>query len=206
MIITAILPQKKRPNRSSVYIDSVFSFGIGNEDLTGLKLTEGATITQEELKNIINHTVFIKARDTALRYLSARPRSFYEMEKRLNEDEYPPEIIARVMKILIRYNYINDRKFSAEYAASRLRIGAYGPYRIRQELKNKGIADEIIEQAVKAPDYDEVTAIKNWLKRKCYDPLTADKNQKRRFTDALIRCGFTFSAIKDAMKEENFYE
>ncbi len=50
MIITKVEIQKKDENRSNVYIDDKFAFGISNVDVLFYKLKENTEISEEKTK------------------------------------------------------------------------------------------------------------------------------------------------------------
>ena len=205
MKITAVLPQKRRPNRSSVFIDGAFAFGIRNEDLASLSIAPGREITREKLNTLLAEKIYADARESALKYLSAKPRTFRETEKRLEEYEYPPGVITRVMELLLKYHYIDDKQYAYDYTASRLRSGQYGPHRIKNELKSKGIETDLTDEAFAraALEYDETEAAREWLRKKRYDFSGADAKERKRVSGALARRGFSWAAIREALSGDD---
>jgi regulatory protein len=133
--------------------------------------------------------VFTRARDTALRFLSYKPRTLKELYKRLLEEEYPAPVIKRVLVLMVKFRYINDNQYARDYIESRARA-CYGVYRIKQELKTKGVSDEKIRLAFERAELDETALIIKYL------------NQSRRpvNADALRRRGFSYTHIKEALQ------
>ena len=201
MKITAVLPQKRNANRSSVFIDGVFAFGVRNEDLASLSIAPGREITRERLEALTAEKIYADARESALKYLSARPRTFRETVKRLEEYEYPSDVITRVMELLLKYNYIDDKQYAFDYSASRLKSGKYGPRRVKNELKQKGVEADLIDEAFEnaASVYDETEAAREWLRKKRFSINEADAAGRKRVSDALARRGFSWSAIREAL-------
>ncbi len=80
--------------------------------------------------------------------LARRPYSIAEMRQAL-EKKYPqsgqvPEAIARLREL----GYLDDRKFAEQYAYSLAQNRAFGPHRLRRELKAKLVNYQEIEPAV----------------------------------------------------------
>lgn len=80
--------------------------------------------------------------------LTRRPYSIAEMRRAL-EKKYPqsglvPEAIARLREL----GYLDDRKFAEQYASSLAQNRAFGPHRLRRELKAKLVNYQEIERAV----------------------------------------------------------
>jgi regulatory protein len=83
------------------------------------------------------------ARDKAHRLLAHRDRSTAELTRRLLECGYPPTTATEVVNRLVELDIVDDERFAATWTRSRTASG-FGPTRIRLELREKGIADEII--------------------------------------------------------------
>jgi regulatory protein len=80
--------------------------------------------------------------------LARRPYSVAEMRRAL-EKKYPqsgqvPEVLARLREI----GYLDDRKFAEQYAYSLAHNRAFGPHRLRRELKARLVNYQEIEPAV----------------------------------------------------------
>lgn len=216
MTVTAITPQKRRPNRRSVYVDGAFVFGLHEDEIERLKLAPGQTVTREQLDKLLTQVVFVNARDTALRYLGYRARTRQETAKRLSEDGYPVEIIERVLALMEKYGYIDDIQYARDYAATRLKN--YGAMRVRHELKLKGVSEELIDAALPSDEQSEAEAALNWLRRKLSgykgeqfqipvsecgtnspDTREIPFAQRKKLTDALMRRGYSYATAKEAL-------
>ena len=89
-----------------------------------------------------------RARNSAYRYLSIRPRSRLEVEKKLHDREFPPDIVRSVIDHLTRLGYLDDGKFSSQWVSNRIRLRGFGRRRIEQELRTKGISRELIKETL----------------------------------------------------------
>ena len=80
--------------------------------------------------------------------LARRPYSIAEMrqalEKKYPQSEQVSEAIARLREL----GYLDDRKFAEQYAYSLAQNRAFGPHRLRRELKAKLVNYQEIEPAV----------------------------------------------------------
>jgi len=100
-----------------------------------------------------------RARNTAYRYLTIRPRSRAEVEQKLRDREFPPDTVASVIEHLLRLGYLNDEQFARQWAAGRVRSRGFGRRRVEQELRQKGIGRDIIRDTLtglfeEAPELD----------------------------------------------------
>ncbi len=79
----------------------------------------------------------------AVRLLARREHSRHELQRRL-ERQHDPAVVAAVLDDLAERGLVSDERFTEQYLASRLRRG-FGPLRIRAELRERGVAPELIE-------------------------------------------------------------
>jgi regulatory protein len=140
-----------------------------------------------------NRVLFSRARSRALRLLAHRARSSGELEKRLLMAGFPGEITASVMEELRRNKYIDDEAFAREWISRRLTLKGLGRYRLEAELKERGVAKELIERCLaELDDVDELEKAlelaRNHKERRGRNSLqTAGFLRRRGFTGETIR-------------------
>ena len=201
MIVTGIEQQKKDKSRYSVYIDGEFAFGLIMEDILYFRLKAGEEIPQETYDYIMQTTVYIKAQDTAIRYLGYKMRTKSEMIKKLREAEFPENIIERVVDFLIKYEYLNDEDYCKKYIKETLKLRPKGKFLIRQELKGRGIDDETIDNAIENAEIDEDALAQSLLMKKYEGFADMDRKELTKVYGFLQRKGFSYSTIKAAVAE-----
>lgn len=91
---------------------------------------------------------FEKYLNKAYHFLSYRPRSEKEIRDKLSQKKAPQEIIERVISSLLEHKFLDDEKFAGWFIENRLRFNPKGLRIIKMELKQKGIAAEIIDEAI----------------------------------------------------------
>jgi len=133
----------------------------------------------------------ISVKAAALRFLKIRPRSIGELKEKLGVKGFSETEIETTIHDLTASGLLDDRAFTKSWINYRL-ARPFGFRRIIQELKAKGIDQEIIDQAVaEIEGYNpENTALelarRRWLRMPAIDP---DK-KKKRVLDFLLRRGF----------------
>ncbi len=135
-----------------------------------------------------------RARNAAYRLLTYRPRSHAELEQKLREREFDEAVIRAVLADLERFGYVNDREFAGQWAAGRLRLRGFGRRRIEQELRRKGISQEIIREAVAeaVPADDEREAAMKAAEKKLRTMQSVGPDvRRRRLAGFLERKGFS---------------
>ena len=154
MIITKIEKQKKYKNRSSVFLDDKFSFGIDDFDLFKLKLKVGMEISDEDLKEIKETVLFSSAKEYAIGLVSRFNYTKNGMKDKLKIRNYDEEVIAKTLGFLESYNLVNDFEYAKCFIYDALNIKHIGLQKIRYELIQKGIEIDIIDKALSEFDID----------------------------------------------------
>lgn len=199
MTVTRIEQQKKDKSRYSVYIDGEFAFGLIMEDILYFKLREGEEIPEDKYRYIMDTTVYIKAQDTAVRYLGYKMRTEKEIRQKLSEYRYPEYIINRVLEFLKKYEYVNDREYCRKYLAETAKLRPKGKFLIKQELKARGIDESIIDEEIENACIDEQAEAEKLLMKKYEGFAEMDNRELARVYGFLQRKGYGYGVIKAAV-------
>lgn len=152
----------------------------------------------------INRDSFEKAKNYAFLLLKFRLRSERELNLRLKKKKFSEEIIKQVLAFLKDKEFINDKDFAKSWAEFRLKKLS-GLRKIKEELKIKGITEDIID--------DQIAEIKkNYSEAEIVSKIVAQRqkklkgikahNAKRRIYAYLLRRGFSPDVIIDALNRE----
>ena len=145
-----------------------------------------------------------RAKNIAYRYLSYRPRSYAEVERKLRDQGFGDVTVRTVLSNLIRLGYIDDEKFADQWAQSRVRLRGLGRRRIEQELRDKGVDRETARRALEdvlTADLEIETA-KKAVERKLTTMRTLDREtRRRRLAGFLERKGFSFAVIRHILRK-----
>lgn len=141
----------------------------------------------------------------AVKLLAAKPRSIRELRDRLLEKQWTNvEIVDSVIGKLAEYDYVDDDRFAADLAMSKLRQRPQGERRLRNTLSQKKLDKETVDRAIEQafgslPESELIDrAIEKRVRLKGR-PRTRD--EKRRFYDHLLRQGFGYDLIIGKMKD-----
>ena len=203
MIVTDIKPQKKS-DRLSVFVDGEYAFSLINEDIMFFKIKVDEEISQKTYDYIMDTVVYIKAQDTALKFLSYKMRTEKEIRRKLSENEYSESVIEKVITFLLKYGYINDFEYCMSYIRQSQRLRPMGNIAIMQKLRFYGINDGIIEKALGESDIDEVQQAAQLIEKKLrlMDLENIDIVKKRKLQDFLLRRGYSYDIIKTVFKNK----
>ena len=95
----------------------------------------------------------IRARDTAFRLLTRREHSRAELHSKLTARGYDSDVVDDLLASLAAEDLVSDHRYAQALVSHRVSTG-YGPHRIIMELKDKGVAPEIIDQTLLSAEVD----------------------------------------------------
>ena len=149
-----------------------------------------------------------EARVVAYRFIGYAARSRSEIEKRLERDEFTPEVIAAIVAECEAQGWIDDTKFAGDWIADRADRKKYGKTRLKMELQRKGIDKDTLNEALdKVDDEDELkralaAAQSKWRPETFFSlPRDAQQAEKQKLSNFLMRRGFTWTTIKKVLAE-----
>lgn len=81
----------------------------------------------------------------AVKLLAQREHSRFELQRKLIHKGFSEQCIIQTLQTLLEQGLQSDERFVEAYVQMRLRRG-YGPVRIAGELRERGVADELIQK------------------------------------------------------------
>lgn len=203
--ITKLTPQKHHPDRVSVFVDGSFAFGVHQHLVLEYRLHAGRELSPAEWQSIVDADRVAKAKARAFDYLAHKPRTTMEMRRKLREKDFDEPVIESVIERLQELNYLDDAEYAEEYVARRFASKGYGPVRIRQELRKRGIDRHLAETAVDDFFADESTLDAAREKAQKRWPRIAREDDPRKRRDKLYRYlkrrGYTYDTIRVVIDE-----
>jgi regulatory protein len=195
--ITQLTVQKNNKHRVSVYLDDRYAFSLGL--LTAARLSTGGILSDEEVTALTREDEEARAYDAALRYLGHRARSVREMRQYLSRKEFPPACTDVIIGKLEDRRYLDDRDFARLWIEDRLRLNPKGSWALRQELRQKGIDEVLIDEALCG--YDESRAAATALAPKLRQWGKADEDTlKKKIYAFLSQRGFSYETTLTAVE------
>ncbi len=133
--------------------------------------------------------------DAAYRYLNYRPRSEGELRQRLYQRGFRDEEIEKAISKLKEENLIDDFAFAQFWKDNRLSFKPKSRRLINRELRDKKVAQEIIEEVTQGIDDDD-SAYKLGRSRMRTLAHLDYPQFHRRLSNYLSYRGFTYEVIK----------
>jgi regulatory protein len=152
------------------------------------------------------------AMEVAARYLAARPRTRWELQRRLHRAAVSEELISRTLDRLAALGYVDDAGFARWWAEQRDRHSPRGRRLVEAELRQHGVPREVLEELrgaeIAEPAHDEVlpaseaerarVALAGHLRGR---PLPDDRKALQRVGMYLVRRGFDPETVRDTLRD-----
>lgn len=197
-IITAIQPQKHNQNRVNIYLDGQFAMGL--TIAAAAQLQVGQWLTEEAVADLDRQERFEKTRLTAEEFLSYRPRSIAEVRQNLRKKEVEESVIEQVLANLIERGLLDDVVFARYWIDQRESFKPRSPFALRQELREKGVESEAIEEALAGIDKLESARRAAEGQARRFAELDWE-NFQQKLNNFLYRRGFDYGTARQVTKE-----
>lgn len=195
--ITILKFQKRNRERVNVYLDGKYAFSL--QAILAARLHKGQFLSDEEIEGLLQEDASQKAYDRALNFLTYRPRSRAEVKRYLERKGVSPEVSERVEERLMRAGLLDDEAFARFWVENREQFKPRSRYRLRQELRQKGLDAQVIAQAVEEVDEEQSAYCAAVGRARRYAHLDR-KDFRRKLGSFLQRRGFSYEIVKEVVE------
>lgn len=150
-----------------------------------------------------------RARQVCLTELDRAPRTRAELAAVLARNEVAPDVSEAVLTRFEEAGLVNDAAVAESWVSLRHRDKGLSRGALSQELRLKGVEEEVITEAVSAIDADdELAAARQLIERKRRSTEGLDPQVRtRRLVGVLARKGYpadvAFQVVRDVLAEED---
>ena len=118
------------------------------------------------------------------------------MHARVEPGEHGEAIVAAVVKKLTEYGFLDDAAYAETFARLRQENEKFGARRVRQDLRQKGVRSELIEETLdtRYGETNEEALARQHLERKRLAKPTNEK-ETARVMRRLVAAGFSTGTI-----------
>ncbi len=197
-VITGLETQKRNKKRVNVYIDGEFTLSVSLDE--AIRLRKGQALSDEEIDTLQAQDASQRAVDAAARLLSLRPRSISEVRQNLTRKGIAAPVISEAIERLTTMGYLDDRAFAEFWVKERNASKPISARALRYELRQKGVANGIIDDVLDVQDESEIAveAARKHLRR--VRGLSRSE-ARQKMTAQLARRGFSPSTAREAIRQ-----
>ena len=196
MRIEEVKKSQRKKGRFLVRLADGDILRVTEEELLRFGLKAGMELDGETLEAVKASMRASSARVTAANMIGNRALSKKELTRRLvkkGSDETDAQAAADWLEDI---GAVDDAGYAAAVARHYGGKG-YGPQRVREELRRRGVDRALWDEALEEmPETAEI--LDQLIRKKCRGELS-DPREKKRVSDALLRRGFAWSDVKAAM-------
>ena len=196
MKIVEIKKDKKHTVRVSFDNNKAFNFDI--DYWNSICLHQEDTITEQELKQHLAESEYIRAKSRGMWFLDRADYSEKTLYEKIVAGGISHTAAARAVARIKELGLINDQRLATRLALqlSEANVSKRESY---AKLLNKGIPKDIIKSVLEQTEFDEITQIKAVIDKKYRTKMDTKENIQKVYA-ALIRKGFSYSAVSDVIK------
>jgi regulatory protein len=221
MTITAIEEQKKRKDRVNIFLDGQFAFSLKIDLIWEFHLKIGATLDQNQVKEIQSQDSQATAYDKALNYLSSRPHSVREVRQHLSEKliyrnpDYAEQTditradfvsnqqqtIEIIINKLLDQKLLDDVVFAKWWIENRRTFRPRGKRLLLLELKTRGVSNQDLETALTTPSQEGHFHGEAQAKSEEEMALSLAQTYVRKHPDALLDKNHQMKLVRHLMSK-----
>ena len=186
------------PKEYGADVDPVGLLALDSE-LCEIRLKVGMELDSEQLLELVRESHVKRAKSRAMWYLSRSSMPKEKLRKKLAE-KFPNYAAAAAADRAEELGFVDD----AEYAKRKLQLlidnKKVSVKMAAKMLLLEGVGREDVDAAVMEAEYDPTSAILTLVERK-YKNKLSDKKDYQNTVAALMRKGFSYSEIRNALKD-----
>lgn len=199
MTITSIRQQERLKGRYSIYVDEKYAFSLSADALLDARLHPGQEVTEEQLREYKKLSADDKAYGLALSYLARRMRSRWEVSDYFRRKDYDEALAEQLLERLANLGLIDDIKFAEAWVRNRRLLKSVSRRRLQQELRQKHVADDVIQTVLAEDDVSDSATLRELIVRKRRLTRYQDDQKLLRY---LVGQGFGYDDVKAAISSE----
>lgn len=168
------------------------------------------------LKKNMDESLFREINDVNLEYdvyyvglksITSRFKSIYELRCFLSNKEYPDDLIDKAIDRLTHQGYLNDQAFARSYISNQISVTSNGPIKIKNDLENKKVDSEIIEEELRAFSEElQIEKVDKIISKSIKSNHSkGDFVLKQKIINDLKSKGYDYSLICNVIDNYNFH-
>jgi regulatory protein len=136
-------------------------------------------------------------RQKALNLLARRDHTRVELSRKLSQHDFTADEIQSVLDQLQHEKLLNEERFAESYVTMRSNRG-YGPERIRQELRERGVSDIVADRAIEVLSHEWLKIAASVRQKKFGSIVPEEYAARAKQMQFLVYRGFTMEQAKNA--------
>lgn len=201
--------KRDKKHTAKVCFDNGKSFNFDLDYLNDICFHEDDEIDEQTLEFHIKESDYIRAKSRGMWFLDRADYSEKTLYEKIVAGGINPSAAARAVARIKELGLIDDRKLASRLA-EQMSDANISKREAHAKLYQKGIPTDIIKAVLEETEFDELSQIEAVIQKK-YRNKMSDADGIQKVYAALIRKGFSYSAVREKIKNytqeiENYEE
>lgn len=198
MRILEVKPSQRKKGIFLVKLEDGGILRVTESELLRFSIHADEELSDEKREKLTDSAKISTTKVTAANMVGRRALSKKELTERLVKKGVEKDDAQDAADWMEEIGGVNDAAYAASIARSYGGRG-YGPARIREELRRRGVSRELWDEAMEElPDREET--LDRLIEKKCRGDALSDRREIKRVSDSLLRRGFSWGEVKDALR------
>lgn len=198
--------KKTQSGKYKVSFDNGEKLNLNDDIILKNNLLFHKEIDEEEFNNLNNENEKYNRYLKVLKYIGYKMRSKKEIIEYMNKQEYSDKEKEEILSKLENNNLINDYIYVKAFISDKINLTNDGPYKIKRELINQDIDEDIINQELRLYDenifYDKLNKL---IEKKISSNHKYSEYQlKQKLFDYFNNLGYSRDMINDCLQNIQF--
>lgn len=203
-IITNIIPNQEDPAKRDLFVDGEFYMTFPLELLMAQDIHCGDPFGEEEQDALLLAVKLIPATEKAYQYLGYGDLSRKKLYEKLTRFGIEPQVAEATCDKMEQKGFVDDEALAHKLAEKFANTKHWGPRRILPEIIQKGIDPALAKEAVDALETDFSESARYHMETKYRRINRADRKERDRAFQGLLRLGFDFETAREALNVEEY--
>ncbi len=148
--------KKLKNGKYKIIFDNDSSLITYDDIIINNMLFDGKKVDNAILSNISIDNAFYDVYNKLVKMISVKWRSQKEIVAYMEKNDVSVKDQAKIIDKLLKNGLLNDTRYANCYALDAINLSKNGPYKIRQNLEEQGIPEDIINETIANIDYEEI--------------------------------------------------
>ena len=176
-----------------------------DEVILKYNLLFGHEIDADLYSKIVSETTAYDNFNKAVKQISVKLRSTYEIKKYLEKLELTKEEQNRILTELTEKGLLNDKRYTQAYISDRIHLSSDGPYKIKKTLLDNQIDEAIIDDCL--AHYEDaifIDKLKSRIKKRQLQNKSSISLFKQKLKAEFLYLGYSSDQIEQAFELSSF--
>lgn len=199
ILIVRIEPMRGKAKKSWVRFDGAENICLYNKEIRRFGLEEGLEIQDTLYRQLIDEILIPRARKRALHLLEKQDRTSANLREKLVSGGYPSSVADNAVDYAASYHYIDDERYTRNYVY--FHKSSKSRRRMMMDLLQRGVDRGLIVRVLEEDyDTDESYLMHALIKKRHYNPTSADQKERSKMYRYLVSRGFDSNAVCEALR------